>query len=604
MLQLLSAFHDKTKATLALESCGHTFVYRRALVAHIKATNDSKTCSSEQREIILHSLDVVCDVGKGTDTVEICEKTMDDVIVFLLGSFLDLLELSDAPLMKCVIRVVGAFVQKSAHARYKLHSYRIFQKFLDAILSKTTSVFVEGDSVAQSVIDIAMKSQLMIEMLLEMKTILTLFSHQLSDLNESNHYSEKIAESRARLADSASILRSGRDLVSSLVKDHCFTSEDEALFQSSRLIPCLIERCVLDDLRNCSHLLKMLVTLADNTMLLDILLQENAVAFTQLFLSTVRCPEKSVEDFLVKFWLVYRTCENVWLRNFLFQREGVILEILAIMRTSSLSVGDSLEVLASFCDDICFFDMSLSSAQMILHFGEIFQFSDHSDSKRHNAEEILLIFAEGLEKTSHHSSQKQSSTGGHQIKKQLSDISESISCSFIESGLLFVLLSTISVNDSSSEWRAKGANLLHMLIQNPQIQEVFLDEPLGVLRCLVDSVDSFVDRISMCMELIAVTEVLACNPLAHGRLFESDVVRDIIRFMAEVEVHASNDSHLQDPTKYILRSLNILDIITNVSETSCVALKNMDIEEIFTSLLHYHDSAVLEIVREILNKIY
>ena len=208
---------------------GHTLLYRRALVAHIKATNESKTCSSEQREIILRSMDVVCEARGSPNTVEeiaLCEDASDVVIVFLLGSFLDLLELSDVPYMKCVIRVVGAMVKKSAYTRYQLHSYRVCQKFVDAIFSKTVSDLVQGESVAQSVIDIAMQSQLMIEMLLEMKINLTLYSQQLSDLNETDHYSGKIEESFLRLNDSASILHRGRDLIRSLVGQDCFTSDD------------------------------------------------------------------------------------------------------------------------------------------------------------------------------------------------------------------------------------------------------------------------------------------------------------------------------------------------------------------------------------------
>lgn len=615
--QLLSSFNNKTMAGFALASCGHTSIYRRALEAHITDINVSKTCTCEQREIILQSLDVVCDCSSvsaiSTVTGGIIEGTaLDEVIVFLLWAFLDLLELNDTMNLTCVIRVATAASKQSANARYKLRSYRVFQKFMDAILSKTEPVISEGDSAAQSVIDISLKSQLMIEVLLELKILLNTFTLQLTSLMEEEQYSEQLAENSARLADSASVLRKSRKLISSLVNQHCFTPENESLFRTSKLIPNLIDRCVFDDLTNCSHLLKIFVIFGDNTMLLDMLLQENAQRFAQLFLATMRCPENSIEDTLVKFWLVKRTCENVWLRNFLFQREGVILEILAIMRTTNLNAGDSLDVLTSFCEDIFFLDMSLSTAQMISHFGEIFQFNEHSDSTRHNAEEILLIFAEGLTKTCKRPVAVIFPNNGNttipfaeqHMEKQLSDISESISGSFIDSGLLYILLSTISVNDSTSEWRAKGANLLNILVQNPSIQEVFLDEPLGMLRCLVNSCGSFTDKSFMYMELISIMEVLASNPSNHVRLFESDVVKDIFHFMNEVQAEASKEVPLENHAKYLLRSLNLLDILTSVSVDSCTLLKGMKLEDNFTLLLKFSHDKVLEIVRQILLKIY
>jgi hypothetical protein len=447
----------------------------------------------------------------------------------------------------------------------------------------------------------------MIEMFLEMKTLLTSFALRLSDLKDDDHhrYSSQITAHLLRIEDSSSVLLKGRNLIASLASQNVFTAEHETFFRSSKLMSRLIENCVLDELGSCSHLLKIFVIFGNDAMLLEMLLQENAVLFTRLFLSTLRCTVNSVEDFLVKFWLVKRTCDNIWIRNFLFQRDGVILEILAIMRTTSLHAGDALDVLTSFCEDSFFYDISVSPAQVIHHFGELFQCSSNTDRSRYDAEEVLLIFSEGLEKTC-----KSSRKFGQTFeKKMISDISEGISSSFIESGLLFILLNTLSVNDSSSEWRAKGANLLNILVRNIPIQEVFLEEPLGVLRCLVNSCDSFVDRGPMFMELVSIAEVIACNASAHGRLFESEIVTDIIQFIHEIIILQNTACEVNPEeitAQYLLGSLNVLDIITNTSEGSCVVLglQQMKVESTLTPLLTHKNKSLSELVCHILRKIH
>jgi hypothetical protein len=155
-VQLLSSFTDKATAALALEACWHSPVYHRALFTYIRATNETKICSFDQREIILRSLDVVLEdsAAAAVDVVDAsvwCEETTAGVIVFLVAAFCELLEFNNTTLMKCIFRVLGIVAHKSEYAPDKLHTHSVFQKFIDAIFSKTSPVLFGGDTIAHNI---------------------------------------------------------------------------------------------------------------------------------------------------------------------------------------------------------------------------------------------------------------------------------------------------------------------------------------------------------------------------------------------------------------------------------------------------------------------
>jgi hypothetical protein len=588
LLQLVLSFEEKAEAKLARVACGDSDVFKRALMSCVAAYNETQLRSRDKRESILRGLKVVCE-----DYVPSSTEEAENILIFLVTAFKDLLEVQDTDYLRFIIRIVGVIAETSILIREILHRKGVFTNLMDAIIAHTTPDFATGTCPSHSIVDIALKSQLLILLFVKLKKVMVSLSLRLSDLNE-EQYSSMIADNIPRFEESESKLRKGRNLISSLVSNGGFTADDESFFHSSKMMSELVDLCALDDLTSCSHLLKVFVIFGSDEILRKLLLRENAVNFTNLFNAALGCPENSVEDSLVKFWLVKRTCDNIWLRNFLFRRDGVILGILAIMRTiSSLDAGRSLEVLVNFCDDSFFYDMSLTTPQVIQRFGEIFQSDEFTDSARENSEEILLIFADGLDKTS----------------VQVADLTPSgihdeLATSFIESTILFRLLTTLSINDSTSQWRAKGSNMLRILVRNKLIQEVFVEEPLSILLCAVrNASDSFDDRSSMATELISITEVIAVNPATHERLFQMGVVEDIIKFINEVVL--THSDVVSDDTRvvHVLRCLNVLDVISTACNKSCSLLKDMGIETVLQSFMDLKMKSVSDMISKVLKKV-
>jgi hypothetical protein len=185
-----------------------------------------------------------------------------------------------------------------------------------------------------------------------------------------------------------------------------------------------------------------------------------------------------------------------------------------------------------------------------------------------------------------------------------SGIHDELATSFIESTILFRLLTTLSINDSTSQWRAKGSNMLRILVRNKLIQEVFVEEPLSILLCAVrNASDSFDDRSSMATELISITEVIAVNPATHERLFQMGVVEDIIKFINEVVL--THSDVVSDDTRvvHVLRCLNVLDVISTACNKSCSLLKDMGIETVLQSFMDLKMKSVSDMISKVLKKV-
>ena len=589
---MILSFENKDEAAIALKLCGSSQIFRKAISCRVKDIYDGNIVQVKHYDAILKGLNFVYnDKSVNKEDLIFEEDVVNYVHSFLLAYIEERFFGIDVDNMKSVVRIAGALGSPLCHHGRSLLYNRVFiEKILCKLEFCTTPKVIESVGAVKNIIDIALKTQTMGEMKVEIIGFLSILSDGFCE----DSICSFITECVLRVNDWSTIIRQGRENIDALLKEKSFYLQRDEVSALSKMISELIDRSLAhDDFELYCHVVKLFVLLGENAKLLDKLLRGPFAKFTQLFRNTLQFGGRSIEEDLFKFWLLKRTCDNIWLRNFLFQREGIILEILAIMRTTNLHAGDSLEVLNSFCDDSFFLDMSVTTAQMIQHFGEIFQFGDNNSNMRHDAEEILLIFAGGLEKN-----------GLPMASSRKSDMSRNIATSFIDSGILYMLLSTISVNDSTSEWRAKGVNLLIILIQNESIQNAFLGEPLSVLRCLVTSFDSFVDKSSMFMELIGIIEVFASQAHTHERLFESDVVGEIINFIKDVQV-AAYEINLVDAIKYINRCLNIIDVIATSSEQSTITLRDMKLEATLTSLLtRYDNQLVSDMVHEVLSTIY
>ena len=258
---------------------------------------------------------------------------------------------------------------------------------------------------------------------------------------------------------------------------------------------------------------------------------------------------------------------------------------MALMRSVNMEANDSLAMLSPFYKDVFFLDLSLTTAQMIQFFGSCFQ-TGESSLLRRQAGNLLQLYAEGLITTNHVS--------------QLA-ISLSISNSFIDSGLVFSLLNVISAEECDPEWLDMGTKLLCVLVADTAICDVFLMEPLGVLHCLVTSVDSYQGRRTVFTSLIAVLEVVVKDVTSHPRLFESDIIIDLAEHIRDTLSTGAVSAVTKGVN--VLHTLHIFDLMTALSPESCQTFKQMELE-VFMSLLLQHDrKPVRDMVSRILERL-
>jgi hypothetical protein len=284
----------------------------------------------------------------------------------------------------------------------------------------------------------------------------------------------------------------------------------------------------------------------------------------------------------MKFWLIEQFCENIPIRNCVFSlNEAVILETLALLRSISLKTnGRGLSILSPFCDCNFFFDLSITFSQIISYFGELFKIkglSHENITKKKAAENMLLIFADALENPF---------------------FSSQMSSSFIESGIIFMLLNEINNNSCQSEWREKASKLLSLLVKDESIRLYFSNEPLSILYCIINSADSFSGKMSIVMTLISTFEVIARDVVTHTRLFEGNIIPDfmiLIKTFIETPSLYSTTLHESNEKCIILPLLNIFDIIAS-SKSSCIMLNDIKMESIIKSILKQKNHVVLHAV--------
>jgi hypothetical protein len=576
----MTAFNDKQKTTLAFKDCGNHGepMYRRVVFRIIEKLNTvSKKCTSTQRDLVIESLSLICnDPSEATEAS--LKESIDDVLFFCRSTFTELLLTADKSAkdkenLKIIIRLLGVMALKSDFFRKKLEKHSILRKFIDDVLSKDYISRYSRDNVVTSIVKICLTSQVLFELLCDMKSMLTSVTSCLERSKSNVIDSAMMKRYLSRVSDPSAILRDCRAVILSRTRLHCFTTEHKIQLQSSKLIPQLINRCFLDDLSSCTHILKIFLAFVEQPVLREMLVRDYSTELVTLFMATLRCEESNVPEFLMKFWLTQRICSIPHFRNLIFRVEGAILMIMATMRSVTLDAGESLSVLSPFCDDSFFFDMSLTSSQLIQHFGLFFQCGETA-LVRKKAGEVLEIFTEGLEQ---------------------SNFSCGVSNSFIDSGILFILQNMISDDSCEMEWREKATSLLCVLVEDDSIRQVFLVESLGILHCLITSVDCFSSRSEVVKSVIAVLEVVAVDPNSHSRLFESDIVLDLAEHIKDTLVATSISSKTKE--QYILHSLNIFDIISSSSESSAM-LKKMNLDEFFDKFLKHQDEVDVRVAVE------
>ena len=600
----MTSFNTKQKNALTLPDSGSYAepTYRKVVFEIIQKLNkDARKCTLTQQDLVLQSVTFIC---KDTtpDTEVALEGAVDDILTFFLTTFYTMLssrvmrqlEKIEVENLKTIIELVGVLGCKSEYFRKKLEKRQIFRRFTDKIMTRASSAIstqsVEDDreNLVDSIVDIALKSQILFELLVDVRTVLLSIQEILEDSvqKEDSEALLVITQHLSRVQDTPnSLLFNSRTSIRSLIGQFEFCAEDKMQFIDSRLICQLAKRCLITDLTCCSHLLKLFLILGEQPLLQQVMTIEYCSELVTVFLATMRCEENSLEDSLMKFWLAQRMCADPLSRNLLFRSEGVMLGIMALMRSVNMEANDGLAMLSPFYKDVFFLDLSLTTAQMIQFFGSCFQ-TGESSLLRRQAGNLLQLYAEGLITTNHVS--------------QLA-ISLSISNSFIDSGLVFSLLNVISAEECDPDWLDMGTKLLCVLVADTAICDVFLMEPLGVLHCLVTSVDSYQGRRTVFTSLIAVLEVVVKDVTSHPRLFESDIIIDLAEHIRDTLSTGAVSAVTKGVN--VLHTLHIFDLMTALSPESCQTFKQMELE-VFMSLLLQHDrKPVRDMVSRILERL-
>lgn len=568
-------------------------MYRRVVFEIIEKLNkDARKCTSTQQELVLQSVTLICS-DTSPDTEIALQVAVDDVLTSFLSSFYTVLSsrnkhpllMSEEENLKSIINLVGVLALKSEFFRKKIEKRQVFRRLTDKILSKFTSTTSlsteEGDDVVNAIVDIALKSQLLFKLLLDIKTVLISTAEHLDDtgVSEDNDTAVVISRHLSKAQDAlSSVLFKSRTTIRSLIEQKEFTAEDKVQFTESHLIPRLIKCCPPTDLSGCSHLLKLITIFGEQPLLEYAMWEEHSSEIITIFLNTMRCEVVTFEDSLMKFWLMKRICSNPCCRDLLFRSEGVILEIMMVMRIVNIDAGESLSLLSSFYNDIFFLDMSLTTAQVIQYVGGCFQ-SGETDLMRRQAGDLLQLFAAGLNTPNPgFESRLQSESGIESVS--------SISNSFLDSGFLFSLVNVISAEECGAEWLERATGLLCTLVSDEAIRHFFITEPIGILHCLVTSLDSYKGRRSVFKSLITVLEVVITDPTTHPRLFESDIIFDLAEHLKDTLSTEEVSTVIKNEN--VLHTLNIFDLITSLSRESCQIFKQMELEA-FLGLFQHHD---------------
>ena len=590
--KVVAAFNVNHKKTLETKDATGSVQcdpsYPRVLCSIIENLNrnENENCTHAQRNLIIEGLAFICE-NKILDSLGDIYHSLEEILTFLVASldaFLVDYETAEANELnlKTIIHLVCVLSPKFEE---NLHVAGESQSWLEKLFDKVM-LFV---SVHQQ----------------ELKQVQGGAKEDMKLLKENIHQSQLVCqvfvlflkhEKRAKIKCSqhlniasaiSTFLVNRRVEIKAFVKSALITSRHVELFRDSTLVSSMVRYCDLEEFIQCSHILKIFVIFGENPRLSDIIVENFSVDFITIFMAAMRSEDSSVEVALTKFWLVKNLCNNASYKVLAFLAEGGMLAILTVLRSVDVDDVGGLSLVSPFRESLSLLDLYLTNAQLIQHFGILFQ-CERSPLIRQQAFAVLQTFAQGLDLPAE-------------------QLSSSIATSFIESGILFGLVNAIGNeddedsgnNDAAFSCQDMGTSLLCVLLKDPSIREAFLAEPLGILQCLSASRDQFCSRCSVTMSLVTVLESLITYKEAQVQLFECNVVNNLENFIKDVLSSDEEGIAVEVRGDLIRRCLNIFAVMAS-SNKSRDFLNAMNFADFLRLLLLHDDKDIVTLVSDIL----
>ena len=598
--KVIAAFNDKHNAALkSRKYCGGLRCeasYRRIVFSVIDDLSRVKSskCIPSQRSLMIDALTILCRDDSPDSLLDIKARSRhlqtflkDSFNTFLTDSenarknnnnLKKLCNIFELLCLNCVDFFIDAIFKR-----------RFVEKILDLI---TTFPIVrlhqnsEGPAADLKFIhEKVLRSQIAYELSAILSSKLSSLTETLGLVPDKADIYSRLSLHIKRLSTVNTALFEWRNEVKSVVGLKFCTLKHDEVFQESALISTMVRFCDLDDYIQCSHVLKIFVIFGENLRLCHIIIKKFASEFTDIFLATIRAQEASAEEILAKFWLVQKVCNNANYCALIFLTEGGVLQILSMLRSVNMEAAASLKILAPFCRQATFLDMSLTNAQLIQQFSYLL-LSDRCGKFCRHAFTVLKTFADGLQLPSPHSSR--------------------IANSFIESDILFGLVNAIGSDNRNEQdsLREMGTSLLCMLVANSTIREAFLVEPLSILHCLATSPDQLACKSRITSSLIAVLEVIVNDKVSHMQLLERNMAKSLAIFIINI-LSVSDEGYVlpgDSKVDIILRCLNIFGKMA-FSRESRQLFSRTNFSDFLHVLLLHDNHIVVNAVVALLNKL-
>ena len=526
---------------------------------------EARQCTPNQRYAVIKSLKLVCEDISPCNIIKLC-SVIDDVFAFLLNSFSQTLsrqvDATAEESLLVAIHLLGLFSLKSELYSKQTNLGELFSEMIDLILSYASQNNTERSTVVKSIVHIAVHSQLVCNLLSTMKTELVALSKEFHDLNREFLPFTTLLN---KLSSGFSLLPCWRDELKLLLTNKNCTPKDKKLLKTSLLIPLLGKRCRTNDLTSCSNVLKMFVLFCEQPLFRELLLSDFSTEFMTVFMSTMKCDDLSQCDVLMKFWLVKHICEDAQFRSLIFVTKGGLQEIISIMRSIDLDIGDSLDMLYPFLDSPFSQGSVFDTPQLLEYFGRYVCSTTETSAVKLMATEVLLIL-----------------TGGLVVTNFVDD--------FLKSGIVFYIAQELFQDSRDGNCHHQGLSIvLCALLCHDSIRSVFIAKGNIIFQNLATVLGKNYEVLE------PILEVLAEDPISHRLLFKCGVILSLRgRIMALLSEFVTS--------KQILNALKIIDVMASSSANSCLRFKNMNFEYIFSLIVKRNDNEMQDLVTRISRK--
>ena len=520
---------------------------------------EARQCTPIQRYAVIKSLKLVCEDISPCNIIKLC-SVIDDVFAFLLNSFSQTLSrqvnATAERYLLVIIHLLGLFSLKSEHYSRERDVSGVFEEMIDLILSHATRKNTERSTVVKSIVHIAVHSQMVCNLLSAMKAELIALSKEVDDLNREFL---PFAILLNKLSTGFSLLPCWRDELKLLLTSKTCTPKDKKLLKTSLLIPLLVKRCHTNDLTSCSNVLKMFVLFCEQPLFRELLLSDFSTEFMTVFMSTMKCDDLSQCDILMKFWLVKHICEDAQFRSLIFVTKGGLQEIISIMRSVDLDIGDSLGMLYPFCDSPFFQRNMIDTSQLIEYFGRYVCSTTEASAVKLMATEVLLIVA-----------------GGLQVTNVVDD--------FLKSGIVFYIAQELFKDSNDGSCHHQGlSSVLCSLMHNSSIRTVFIAKGNVIFQKLATTLSNNY------AVLEPILKVLADDSTSYKLLLS--LRGHIMKLLSEFTTSYTS--------KQILHALKIIEVMASSSANSCLRFKKMNFEYIFSLIVKLNDKEMLDVVNRL-----